>query len=152
MHASVARGAPHTTLSLGDNSRARSPVLYACPATMSLLPDDAAFDDSTPDLLLDAPAAPQPAPTDDSTANPRKRALDDKKEREKKRAQRNRELARMSNERRKNRIKAMESELEETKKTVTSLEESIRALEAENNGLKSLLEAKPNAAPAAVKQ
>lgn len=72
----------------------------------------------------------------------RKRPLDDKKAREKKRILRNRELARVSNERRKGRIKAMEHELEDTRKTVSNLEESIRTLEAENNDLKTLLESK----------
>lgn len=75
----------------------------------------------------------------------RKRPLDDKKAREKKRILRNRELARVSNERRKGRIKAMETELEDTRKTVSNLEESIRTLEAENNDLKALLESKTTA-------
>lgn len=136
---------------------------------MSLLPDSGAgllpgadgANSHTTDpnaLLLDdasdsaAAAAASAEGTGTWPNNPRKRQLDDKKEREKKRAQRNRELARMSNERRKNRIKAMETELEETKKTVSSLEDSIRALEAENNGLKTLLDAKPSAAVNAIKQ
>ncbi len=126
---------------------------------MSLLPEDLLPPASTTveaDAGVGVPQAGAPptvpgpglttAGTEEVPTNPRKRALDDKKEREKKRAQRNRELARMSNERRKNRIKAMESELEETKKTVTSLEESIRQLEEENNGLKTLLDGKQVAA------
>lgn len=75
-----------------------------------------------------------------SAGNSRKRPLDDKKARDKKRILRNRELARVSNERRKGRIKAMETELEDTRKTVSNLEESIRTLEAENTDLKGLLE------------
>lgn len=73
----------------------------------------------------------------------RKRTLpDDRKAREKKRILRNRELARVSNERRKGRIKAMENELEDTRKTVSSLEESIAKLEEENADLRILLESK----------
>lgn len=67
---------------------------------------------------------------------------EDKKARERKRIMRNRELARVSNERRKGRIKAMEAELDDTRQTVASLEESIRTLEAENSELKTLLENK----------
>lgn len=69
-------------------------------------------------------------------------AADDKKARERKRVLRNRELARVSNERRKMRIKQMEGELQTTRQTVASLEESIRSLEAENGELKGLLENK----------
>lgn len=71
-------------------------------------------------------------------------AAEDKKARERKRVMRNRELARVSNERRKGRIKAMEAELDDTRQTVTSLEESIRTLEAENSELKTLLDRKNN--------
>ena len=57
-----------------------------------------------------------------------------------KRILRNRELARVSNERRKGRIKAMETELQETRTTVEKLQDSIKDLERENDSLKSLLE------------
>lgn len=72
---------------------------------------------------------------------------EDKKARERKRVLRNRELARVSNERRKGRIKAMENELNETRQTVSTLEESIRCLEAENKELKNLLQGKNAPAP-----
>lgn len=65
---------------------------------------------------------------------------EDKQARERKRILRNRELARVSNERRKGRIKAMETELAETRETVQRLEESIRNLERENEDLRNLLE------------
>lgn len=98
------------------------------------------------DYLLAANAAAAAPPADDAKkgeegAASRKRPLgtEDKKARDWKRVQRNRELARVSNERRKGRIKAMENELEETRKTVSTLEDSIRNLENENNELRSLL-------------
>lgn len=75
-------------------------------------------------------------------ANPKKRPLEDKKARDRKRVLRNRELARVSNERRKGRIKAMENELQDTRQTVSTLEESIRCLEAENKELRNLLQGK----------
>lgn len=65
---------------------------------------------------------------------------EEKAAKDQKRIMRNRELARVSNERRKGRIKAMENELQETKATVKRLQDSIRELENENNGLKNLLE------------
>lgn len=67
---------------------------------------------------------------------------DDKKARDRNRILRNRQLARVSNERRKGRIKAMESELSETRRTVSTLEESIRCLEEENRELRNLLQGK----------
>lgn len=69
-------------------------------------------------------------------------AVEEKRARERKRILRNRELARASNERRKGRIKAMETELQETRKTVANLEESIRSLETENVDLMTMLEHK----------
>lgn len=95
-------------------------------------------------LLSVPPALPTPPPT-----NPKKRPLEDKKARDRKRVLRNRELARVSNERRKGRIKAMENELNETRQTVSTLEESIRCLEAENNELRNLLQGKETTASTA---
>lgn len=91
------------------------------------------------------PATTTPVATETPPPNPKKRPLEDKKAREKKRILRNRELARVSNERRKGRIKAMENELNETRQTVATLEESIRCLEAENKELRNLLTSKPSA-------
>lgn len=85
-------------------------------------------------------------------ANPKKRPLDDKKDRERKRVMRNRQLARVSNERRKGRIKAMESELTETRQTVTTLEDSISCLEEENRELRKLLQGKPDNVPISAAQ
>lgn len=114
--------------------------------------------DPTLDLLLEPPViapVPTPAPVSVPAPTSRKRPAssaspngtnEDKKAREKKRILRNRELARVSNERRKGRIKAMETDLEETRNTVKTLEESIRALEAENNDLRVLLENKTSSA------
>lgn len=81
-----------------------------------------------------------------SDANPKKRPLEDKKARDRKRILRNRQLARVSNERRKGRIKAMENELTETRKTVSTLEESIRCLEEENRELRNLLQGRTDTA------
>lgn len=83
-----------------------------------------------------------PTGSEGGGANPKKRPLEDKKARDRKRVLRNRELARVSNERRKGRIKAMENDLTETRQTVSTLEESIRCLEAENKELRNLLQGK----------
>lgn len=84
--------------------------------------------------------------------NPKKRPLEDKKARDRKRILRNRQLARVSNERRKGRIKAMENELTETRKTVNTLEESIRCLEQENRELQSLLQGRSDTGAAGLPQ
>lgn len=86
-----------------------------------------------------------PAAGEPGAPNSKKRPLEDKKARDRKRVLRNRELARVSNERRKGRIKAMEHDLTETRQTVSTLEESIRCLEAENKELRNLLQGRPAA-------
>lgn len=55
------------------------------------------------------------------------------------RAKRNREQARVSNAKRKGRVKEMENGLERTRQQVAQLEESVRALEAENHDLRAML-------------
>ncbi len=88
--------------------------------------------------MSQATAASRKRPAETTTSN----SAEEKRARERKRILRNRELARASNERRKGRIKAMETELEETRKTVAELEESIRTLEKENDDLKIMIERK----------
>lgn len=81
---------------------------------------------------------------EDEEPGSRKRKADDKAARQTKRKMRNRELARASNQKRRLRIQTMENELTETRKTVETLEESIKCLEAENKELINLLQSKPD--------
>lgn len=124
------------------------PPVSANPNDVAPPPDVAAL--AVPPSATEHSAAttstPTPnTPSTDSQPNSKKRPLEDKKARDRKRVLRNRELARVSNERRKGRIKAMENELNETRQTVSTLEESIRCLEAENQELRNLLQGKPEA-------
>lgn len=122
----------------------------AQPATFTTKPPSATITTAT---ATASSASAADADDDTSTAgagageggsNPKKRPLEDKKARDRKRILRNRQLARVSNERRKGRIKAMENELQETKQTVSTLEDSIRCLEEENRELRNLLQGKPS--------
>ncbi|PXF43902.1 hypothetical protein BWQ96_06368 [Gracilariopsis chorda] len=123
-------------------------VPHVAPAPVSI-PNSIPSGLPMPVVVPPTPTSSQPSsqPAEDTPANPKKRPLEEKKARDRKRVLRNRELARVSNERRKGRIKAMENELGETRKTVTTLEESIRCLEAENNELRKLLQGKNTASP-----
>lgn len=140
--ASGTAAAPAATIETIATDMASKPPATTAPNTNNTTPTNSDHVDH-----VDHDAAASGAAS--TAINPKKRPLEDKKARDRKRILRNRQLARVSNERRKGRIKAMESELQETKQTVSTLEDSIRCLEEENRELRNLLQGKPDSnAPA----